>query len=235
MKKSSLLILVGAFLFLNSCASIPKETVVLSKTIGTDIEGLHESHRQAIEMQFDNMEEEINSFIKEVYTPFVIHFVLKRELETKEEGGPSLFGSLEAAAKDGRKEVTQDAVKDMEDFLSAAYEQIDARRRDLLQPIRQQRMEVLNALNESYNNISFANATVTGYLESIREVKDAQNEALTIIGVENLRGDIREQLVNTSELISEAVKKGREIDIKSDDALIKLKKVFQEIKDIKTK
>ena len=41
--------------FIASCVSIPKETIVLSKSIGTDLQILHDSHKNAVQLYYKNI------------------------------------------------------------------------------------------------------------------------------------------------------------------------------------
>ncbi len=229
LKFSGLLIFL---FFLSSCASIPKETVLLSETIGKDIRELHRAHRKAIELQFDEMEAEVNTFIREVYSPFVIHFVLKEELKAKEEGRPSIYTSLEKAGRTGGKESVDAALYDTENFLFEARKIIEAKREEALRPVLQQKAEVLNALDQSYANMTYANTTLTGYLKSARTVKESQNEAMAILGLRGSEELITDSLVRVSESLSKALKIGEDIDVKSDDAMMKINNVFEEINKI---
>lgn len=227
--------ILGAILLLSSCVSIPKETIVLSKTMGKDLEALHGSHRNLINLHYDRIEKDINSFVDEVYSPYVIHFVLQKELEAREKGEQSLYSSLEAAGTSGGMKTTEAAIQDMEDFLNSAYKQIEKKRKSLLEPVIAQRSEVENSVNGSYENLIYANSTVTGYLESIRKVKDAQSEALAGVGLEDATEEINLQLTRMAKLVSDAVEKGKEIDVKSDNAIEELKKITEKINNATTK
>ena len=95
------------FIFLSigisSCVSIPKETVTLSQTIGKDMVVMHIAHRNMIQIHFRQIKNDINTFIDDTYAPFIIHFVLKHELTNYQNGEESLYGSIEAAGKNGSK------------------------------------------------------------------------------------------------------------------------------------
>lgn len=224
-----------SFVLLTGCVSIPKETIVLSKTMGKDLVSLEDAHQNLVALYYNSIEKDINSFIDEVYSPFVIHYVLKKEMEAMENGEKSLYSSIEAAGLIGGKEETEVAVRDMEDFLNAANKQIQKKRMDLLAPVIAQRKEITNSISSSYSNIIYANSTVTGYLESIREVKDAQDDALAGIGLQGVNEDINKQLNQVANLVSKAVEKGKEIDVKSDHAMLELEKIIQRINNATTK
>lgn len=224
-----LLLVISA---ITACVSIPKETVTLSQTLGSDLKILHNAHRNIIGIHFKKIKDDIHTFVDDVYGPFVIHYVLKKELKQYKAGEPSLYGSIEIAGKTEGKKESEKALKDMSDFLDAARYQIESKRNELLAPIQKQEDRIVLAVNQSYENVIYANSTITGHLKSIRKVKEAQQEALSIIGLKGVDSLITNSLVNVSEQVKKAVKKAKEIDIKSDEAMQKLEEISNQIKEI---
>jgi hypothetical protein len=220
---------------LSSCVSIPKETVLLSKTVGNDLEILHNAHQNMVNIYFGEIKNNINNFVDDVYAPFIIHFVLKAELEKSKKGNPSLYSAIEQAGKTGGKVETDEALKVMQEFQEAALFQINFKRKELLTPILKQEREVLQNINNSYANIIYANSTVTGYLESIRKVKEAQGEALAMIGLEGADTKITNSIVKISEGINKAIETGKKIDIKSDEAFSQFESISNKIKELTNK
>lgn len=234
MKIRNLIILLSVTIF-SACASIPKEVVTLSQTLGKDIKVLHNSHINTVQVYFGKIKYDINSFIDEKYAPFIIHYVLKSELANYKQGKTSLFGTIEIAGqKEGQKEAN-DAIAVMMDFQEAARKQIESKREELLSPILKQESEITNAVNQSYENVQYANSSITAYLQSIRKVRVAQQQALSMVGLEGSDSLVTNSLVKLSEQVEKAVKTGKEIDIKSDDAYKQLEKVANQIKEITTK
>ena len=80
MKKKILILFILSLIIL-SCVSIPKETVDLSKTIGNDLEILYKTHHELIKQKFEMMKADINAFVDDKYAPFIVHYVLKNQLE----------------------------------------------------------------------------------------------------------------------------------------------------------
>jgi len=222
-------------LFLVSCVSIPKETVKLSKVLGNDLVILHNSHRNIVELYYEKIEGDINTFVDEVYSPFVIHYVLKVELDKYKKGEPSLFGSIENAGKTEGKTEADEALNTMLEFQEAANAQIKAKKKELLDPIVKQESQIISNINKSYENAIYANSTITGYLESIRKVKESQQDALSIVGLQGTDTLMINTLIQVSELVNSAVKKGKEIDVKSDDAYSKIEEISNQIKKLTNK
>jgi hypothetical protein len=79
--KSRIVITLAIICLLNSCVSVPKETVQLSRVIGTDLTVLQNSHTTMVELFYNEIINNINAFIEEVYAPFIINYVLKGELK----------------------------------------------------------------------------------------------------------------------------------------------------------
>ncbi|MFD2434918.1 hypothetical protein ACFSO9_16085 [Mesonia maritima] len=136
------------------------------------------------------------------------------------------------AANTNNKETSDKVLDDMSQFLIAAKNQIESKRKELQLPINTQRTKVINSITNSYQNVIYANSTITGHLESIRKVKEAQDEAAAMLGVENANEKVNEQLLDISDKVSGAVLNAKEIDLKSDEAYNKLEKVIDKIKEL---
>lgn len=52
---NKILTVIFSSLLLVSCASIPKETIILSKTIGSDLQILHDSHRNMVQLYYNRI------------------------------------------------------------------------------------------------------------------------------------------------------------------------------------
>jgi hypothetical protein len=217
---------------ISSCVSIPKETVELSQTLGSDLKVLHTSHRNTVTIYYQKIKDNIQIFIKDVYAPYIINYVLKKELNSYNNGQESIFKSLNDAAKNNNVADTEKATKDMQDFLSAANRQIKKKTDELMSPIISQETELLLKIDKAYQNAMYANSTVTAYLSSIRKVKETQQEALSMIGLKNVDSLITNKLLKLSDGINEAIQKGKEIDTKSDNALNKIKEITDKIKEL---
>lgn len=227
--------IVGVLLmviFFSACASIPKESVTLSQTLGNDLRVLHNAHRNIVEIHFKKIKGDINSFVDDVYAPFVIHYVLNGELKKFKTGNPSLYGTIEIAGQNDGKAESENALKEMGDFLEAAHKQIEGKRTELLLPIIKQETEIVMAVNQSYEHAIYANSTITVYLQSLQKVKDAQKEALSMVGLDGADALITNSMVKLSDQVETFVREGKNIDIKSDDAYLQLEKITNQIKEI---
>lgn len=222
-------------LLVPSCVTIPKETVMLSKTLGNDLVVLHNSHISSVEIYFKKINEDINYLIDEIYAPFVIHYVLKLELKKFQEGDSSIFKTIELAGKKEGKEESENALNEMTDFIAAAQEQIESKRNELLLPVKKQEEKLISYINNSYESVIYANSTITGYLESIRKVKEAQQEAQAMVGLAGADTMVVNTLVKLSSLLEKAIEEGEKIDVKSEDAFKQLEAITNKIKQLTSK
>jgi hypothetical protein len=185
-----------------------------------------------VEFHFRKIKTDINTFVDDVYAPFVIHFVLKKELESFKNGDVSLYGTIEIVGQKADKSESENAINAMADFQNAARKQIERKRNELLYPILKQEESVLESINRSYEQVSYANTTITFYLKSLRKLKDTQEEALSVVGLDGINSLITHSLVDLSDQVDMLVKKGKEIDVKSDNAYKKLEDLSEKIKSL---
>lgn len=220
---------------LAACAVIPNETVSLSKALGNDLQALHSAHRNIVQIYFNRIINDVNSFVDDVYAPYIIHFVLEADMKNFNSKKSSLFGAVETAAQKQGKSEADSALIYMTDFLNVARARIEAKRAELLSPIQKQASDLLSSVDQSYTNAIHANSTLTGYLESLQKVKGAHQEALSKIGLSKADSVITNSLVKLSDQVEKAVQLGRKIDIQSNDARTKLEDVSNTIKGLTKK
>lgn len=224
-------VLIISIIF-TACASLPKESVVISQTLGQDLVALHNAHRNMIETHFKKIEGDINSFIDDVYVPYIIHYVLKNELGKYKEGKSSLYGIIETAGKKEGKEEAEEAINIMQELQEGVFKKITAKRNELLTPISEQKTKIITAVNQSYENAIHANNTITAYLQSLQRMRGMQQETLSKLGLGGADTLFTNSLVKISDQVDNAIKEGKNIDFKSDEAFIELEKISNQIKKI---
>ncbi|MFD0932226.1 hypothetical protein ACFQ0R_06365 [Psychroflexus salinarum] len=224
------LIILSVFICV-SCVSIPNETIRLSETLGNDLQVLKQSHVSTISIYYADLESKINRFIDEVYSPFIIQYVLESEFQSFENGNVSIITSLKEASKaEATQKDTEKALQDMVDFQIYATQQIAQKRNELLQPIQTEKLSILKSINSSYDNAIAANATLTGYLKSVKNVEKAQTESLSLIGID--RAEVDESMLRASNSLDELIARGRAIDHTSENARQQMNELIEKIKTI---
>ena len=143
----------------------------------------------------------------------------------------SMTGSILEAAKNSSDIVKQKkAISLMNDFVSVVHEEVEIYRKILLAPIEEQELEVMSAIDRSYNQIIYANSIVTGHLASVRKVHDAQEDVLNKFGLENLRTETAQKLSDYSTEVDKILKEAKKVDIDNvEKQMIEVKTQFNKL------
>lgn len=191
------------FFVLSGCAQVPKESVELSATVGRDLAEVHRAHRELVILFYARMENDINDFIDNVYAPYQIQ-------KTLEEYGGMLSGAIrEASEPDPSGEAQKRVLALLGVYLEEVRSEVEAYRKQKLNPIEQQKLSLLTTVDESYDRIHYANSIVTGHLASVVKVHDAQDELLAKVDMEDLRVEVAENAVELSKKLEELLIKAR--------------------------
>jgi len=192
----SRVLLSSALALAAGCASIPKESVELSVTVGRDLAALHVAHVALVKQYFDRMEGDVNAFVDTQYRPYSIEKNMKDF---------DLVGRITATRTKG----APDALEVMQVFVEELTADIEDQRRTLLAPIRAQRQEVLTSLEEAYRRLQDAQAVLTAHLASVRKVREAQDEALAAAGLKDLQERVIDATAALSDRIAGALSRAR--------------------------
>ncbi len=181
------------------CASVPKESILLSQAIGDDLRAVHTSYSSLIRTHFASLRERSNTFLDTRWTPtYLSEFIQK--------------GELVALATDPDP---VDVLEGVGDWAEIAISEIESKRRELLDPIDQDERELLASVDDAFGRLVQANATVTAHLRSIRRVKDSEDQALQTLRLRELRDSVTVHLAGasarTAKIIEELEKASGEI------------------------
>lgn len=177
MKQSTLIILIS-IVFVVNCAHIPKESVELSYTLGKDLESLHQSYKYLIKQYFNSLRREVNNAIDREFIPAYINDFIKT-------------GNLVENVKDERSDL-------VEAWARIAVETIDKERSTRIAPIDEAEKDLLVSVNNAFDKAVRANATITAHLNSIRKVKEVQDEILESFELKDTRDMINNALADAS-------------------------------------
>jgi hypothetical protein len=178
-------------LIIGGCATVPKESVELSYTIGNDLEILNQSYKLIITRYFDSLRREVNRSIDQVFIPAYINDYVET-------------GQLFQHAQNKRADL-------VEAWARIAVETIDKERTVRLAPINEAEEELLRSIDDAFNKAIRANATITAHLNSIRQVKEVQDEILESLKLKDVRDKINDALVKASEKAKEITNEINEV------------------------
>ncbi|MCK5345320.1 MAG: hypothetical protein KAR20_18045 [Candidatus Heimdallarchaeota archaeon] len=202
----SIKLIVITLILLTGCAQVPKEAVELSATVGRDLSEMKKSHITLVDLYYTELLKDINNFVDNVYLPYQIQRTLADEIWKNE-----MLSAIESASQVDPTGNTQiEAFKKIEAFLLIIQEEVEDYRKLKLKPVQDQYASVLYSINQSYEQIHYANSIVTGYLASVVKVHDTQNEILEKLDLKNLRVDVGKGIADISDKIGELVQKAKD-------------------------
>lgn len=223
---------LGLVAMLYSCASVPKESVELSATVGRDVIVAYDAHKALAILLFDRMKKDVTIFVDDVYAPYQIGELLKQDYaDANSSKYESMTGTIIDAAKNSTDAKKQKAaIGFMNDFMTVVYDDIEDFRKILLAPIEEQKKKVLATIDRSYNQIIYANSIVTGHLASVRKVHDAQESILNEFGIEDLRGVTNKKLADYSTGVQNILVDLKKVDVGQIEGQIEdVKKQFNKL------
>jgi hypothetical protein len=208
------------------CAEVPKESVVLSATVGRDLEVVHAAHRELLRLLFARMRRDVDRFVDEVYAPHQIRVVMEEQRRLAASTLPAerrqaLLLAVDAAFKEGAPpELRSTVTRAMEGLVKGIHDDVESLRAELHRPLDEQEATTVTAIDRSYQQISYANSVVTGHLASVVKVEEAQDEVLADAGVSRAaRGDLSKALADASDHIGQLVDKASNAPDRLDNAL----------------
>ena len=183
-------------LLLTGCATVPKEVVELSYTVGDDIAAVQSSYKLLVNTYFDGLRTQTLTFLNESWRPEYLRRFIKE-------------GKLIENVSDNDPDKVLIAV---EVWANIAIETIENKKDALITPINNDEKKLLATIDEAFANILRSNAVITAHLNSIREVKELQDETLSSLGVKDLRDKINNGLIEASVRSKEMLNKFKEAE-----------------------
>jgi len=119
------------------------------------------------------------------------------------------------------------AMAGMKIFYTKIDKKVELERKKLLDPLRQQRQELLGNVDANYTNIIKKNAAITALLNSVIEVHETQQQLFSMAGVEE---NVREEVGNELSILADKVE---EIQGKVDDRTAQVEDVENAINEFK--
>ena len=178
------------------CASVPREVVELSYVMGSDLTELQRSHEALVRLHFDDLRRRTDDFLVNQWQPTF----LRNQIAG---------GDLVELAKDPDP---NEVLTGVQDWVESAMEEIQAKRHELVDPLDAQEQELLAAVGAAFGRVQMANATITAHLNSIRKVDQLQSDALTRVGLGDLRRQLDEGLAKASQLTEEGIRRTAEAE-----------------------
>lgn len=140
------------FLLLTGCATVPKETVILSGDIGTMLSDAKTAHLNLLDEYERERRGRIDDFMYSIWIP--------RFIKTMAKDG-DLWGKTCNISN------TIDAAMELQGFVDAAARKIEAKRKELTDALDLAMLDLREAVRIHYDTLESANRAVTANLRSV--------------------------------------------------------------------
>ena len=233
------LLALGILLLLaaGGCVSAPRETLELSEIVDRQIAAMQASHEKFVRLYYDRLRADVEAFMEEKWIPQFLSNVVEGTGEQSRRFRADLDTGYKLASTDWDRVIQLQGVQDpdvkaalkeavewlarrkratlgmvMIDFTNAAQEQINRRRRTLMEPIDRQEAEVLDRLRESYADLQRGSTATKAYLASVVKLVEQRDAVLEKIGALDAQRRMVAAAARTSEEAAEALRTARETD-----------------------
>ncbi len=225
------LFLIFLLIGIVGCASVPKEVVELSYRTGEDLTALHESYDKLIQMYFEKMRAERTAYLNDTWYPrFLENWMEHGQLVSVAKGEVIWSDEQEKLITTPPNTDPKEAFRTLQDWVNYALYAYDVKEEALLKLLNEEELALRQDVQMAFLRIIRANAVITAHLNSIRKVKEVQDEALEALYIKDLRGRINNTLINISDKAAKELNKIRRIDESVDDLDKQIKSLIEEIK-----
>ena len=199
---------------IGSCASVPQSSVVLSNSIADDVASMQKAHKQFINYYYNGLEQQANDLIDNKYRPSLIRQVIELDVgkfKDPNKKNQSLFNAIQEAFVDNQNLGPNDlalaqsnAMAGMKIFYTKIDKKVELERKQLLDPLKQQRQDLLGKIDANYNNIIKKSTAITALLSSVTDVHETQQQLFAMAGVEeNVREEVGNELATLADKVEE--------------------------------
>ncbi len=184
---------------MSGCGSVPKEVVELSYTTGKDLVSIHKSYDSLIHQFYENLRSQRQQYLDDVWYPqFLSNWRDDGELVAiakKEKVWSVKDEKLVPTPTGTTDEEHMDTLNEWVNFSLYAYE---VKEEALFLSLNQEEAELRKNVNDSLNRLIKANAAITAHLNSLRKIKEIQDDVLKALDIEDLREKIDSTLIAAS-------------------------------------
>ena len=203
-------IFLCTFLFIVGCAQVPQSSVILSNSIADDVVNMQKAHKGFINYYYNSLEQQANDLINNKYRPSLIRQTIEQDIQkfkSLDKKHQSVFNAIQKAfvdnedlGQDELKTSQSNALLGMKFFYTKIDQKVELERKQLLEPLKKQRLDLLSNVDNNYANIVKKNAVITSLLNSVIDVHETQQKLFEMTGIkENVREDLGSKLANLAD------------------------------------
>lgn len=211
-------------IFIISCASVPKEVVELSYRTGQDIKSIHQSYDKLIQEYYEQLRGNRIEYLENEWIPlFIEHWIANGKLIEVAKGQLIWSDSLGEFVSPTTGQEKKELLNTVLNWSNEAVYEIELKRESLMQPLIEEEKILRQEISDAFQQVMWANNTVTSHLHSLRKVQEVQDEILKSFDLKNLRDKIDSTLVKASQQAASGLEEIKKIDMNLDKAINKIK------------
>lgn len=198
---------------LTGCASVPSEVVELSYTVGQDVREIERSYDALITLKFDAMRQDRLNYLDNEWVPvYLDEFVETGRLVDVARGDVVWSESDETFVSPTTGLENRQLLDTVLVWSQTAIEEIEGKRAELIEPLDDQERLVRAEAAAAFDQILSANATVTAHLNSIKKVRDVQDQALGILDSRDRIAELNQKIIGISDWAEQSLEEIRKAD-----------------------
>jgi len=222
-KRFVLINVILLIIVLGGCATIPQETIELSYVMEENIVALKMSYILLVNTHFDLLEKIRIDYLEKEWIPvFIADWISDGRLIDMATGKVIWSPEHSDFVQPQKGLEMQGLLISTTSWSIAAIEQIEEKRKELINPLEVQRKELLGIIEDGFDRLLRSNIAITAHLSSIQKVKEFQNKTFDSLKIGDLQKEINKQL----HIISEYADQGLDAIKKADGFFIQSSKNF---------
>lgn len=213
MKKIFFIISIILLICLCSCSTVPKETVELSYAMGQDLAIVKKSYIELINNYFDLLQNIRLDYLEKEWTPmFIKQWVEDGYLVDIANGKLVWSVSQQDFVTPTKDSEMKELFTTINSWSLAAIQAINEKKIELIQPLESERKELLSLIDDAFDRFYRSNSAITSYLNSIRKVKEVQDDILKALNLSDLQKEIDKKLQDISKYAEEGLEVIKQTD-----------------------
>ena len=200
------------------CASVPKEIVELSYRTGEDMVALYKSYDKLIQNYYGKMRDERVAYLNDVwYQRFLKDWMERGELAAIAKGEKIWSDKETKLILTPPGSDPQETLRSLRSWIDYALYAYELKEESLLKSFDEDEKKLRKSVEAAFLQIIKANAAITAHLNSLRKVKEVQDEALELLNIKDLRDQINNALYEASDIAAEGLERIQQADNDTDN------------------
>jgi len=260
MKSALRIFLIVSLLFAVGCVSAPKQTVELAEIVDQQIAEMQASHEKFVRLYYDKLRNDVDHFMETTWIPHFLANVVEGTGESSKRFRSDLDTAYRLATlnweetieikgieSEDVKRVIREAMKKLSaqenatlgivllEFAKAAQQQINERRKSLIEPIDEQEGYVLDQLRAGYADIQRGSVAIKGYLASTVKLVEQRDAVLERMGALETQRELLNVAVAASDAAVKALNTARDVEAGMKDFLDEFEKTKDRLRKLADK